>query len=390
MGRVDSPLRDRMVFLVGAQRSGTNWLQRMLAAHPAVVSLPSETHLFTGGMDAVAERFQHGVLGSPATGNIYMDRDEFLDAARDFCDRVFTGVADRLDADACRVIERSPNHVEQLELIGAIYPDAWFLHIVRDGRDVARSLLSQPWGPTSVEEAAQVWARSMKSARAAAPTLARYREVGYELLLADPSDGMRDVFEWLGLAAAPDVMARVTAEAGVSFNTDTKRPDIGTSKWVGDWSSSDLAAFDRVAGDVLRELGYPDAELVPPRKPRSRPQTRRPRLRRKSGQPRLPLEAQQRTVDTLCAAMANGDPAAASSLVTGGATAALAEVMQRDPAPWGRQLRGNVHVGGTSTTVVLTHELDHEVTDRVIVAAFDNAARVTSLTVYRYPGGQAS
>lgn len=390
MGRVDSPLRDRMVFLVGAQRSGTNWLQRMLAAHPAVVSLPSETHLFTGGMDAVAERFQHGVLGSPATGNIYMDRDEFLDAARDFCDRVFTGVADRLDADACRVIERSPNHVEQLELIGAIYPDAWFLHIVRDGRDVARSLLSQPWGPTSVEEAAQVWARSMKSARAAAPTLARYREVGYELLLADPSDGMRDVFEWLGLAAAPDVMARVTAEAGVSFNTDTKRPDIGTSKWVGDWSSSDLAAFDRVAGDVLRELGYPDAELVPPRKPRSRPQTRRPRLRRKSGQPRLPLEAQQRTVDTLCAAMANGDPAAASSLVTGGATAALAEVMQRDPAPWGRQLRGNAHVGGTSTTVVLTHELDHEVTDRVIVAAFDNAARVTSLTVYRYPGGQAS
>jgi hypothetical protein len=379
-----------MVFLVGAQRSGTNWLQRMLAAHPAVVSLPSETHLFTGGMDAVAERFQHGVLGSPATGNIYMDRDEFLDAARDFCDRVFTGVADRLDADACRVIERSPNHVEQLELIGAIYPDAWFLHIVRDGRDVARSLLSQPWGPTSVEEAAQVWARSMKSARAAAPALARYREVGYELLLADPSDGMRDVFEWLGLAAAPDVMARVSAEAGVSFNTDTKRPDIGTSKWVGDWSSSDLAAFDRVAGDVLRELGYPDAELVPPRKPRSRPQTRRPRLRRRSGQPRLPLEAQQRAVDTLCAAMATGDLAAASSLVTGGATAALAEVMQRDPAPWGRQLRGDVHVGGTSTTVVLTHELDHEVTDRVIVAAFDNTARVTSLTVYRYPGGQAS
>ena len=379
-----------MVFLVGAQRSGTNWLQRMLAAHPAVVSLPSETHLFTGGMDAVAERFQHGVLGSPATGNIYMDRDEFLDAARDFCDRVFTGVADRLDADACRVIERSPNHVEQLELIGAIYPDAWFLHIVRDGRDVARSLLSQPWGPTSVEEAAQVWARSMKSARAAAPALARYREVGYELLLADPSDGMRDVFEWLGLAAAPDVMARVSAEAGVSFNTDTKRPDIGTSKWVGDWSSSDLAAFDRVAGDVLRELGYPDAELVPPRKPRSRPQTRRPRLRRRSGQPRLPLEAQQRAVDTLCAAMATGDLAAASSLVTGGATAALAEAMQRDPAPWGRQLRGDVHVGGTSTTVVLTHELDHEVTDRVIVAAFDNTARVTSLTVYRYPGGQAS
>ena len=377
-----------MVFLVGAQRSGTNWLQRMLAAHPSVVSLPSETHLFTGGMDAVAERFQHGVVGSPATGNIYMDRDDFLDAAREFCDRVFTGVADRLDADACRVLERSPNHVEKLELIGAIYPDAWFLHIVRDGRDVARSLLSQPWGPTSVEEAAQVWARSVKSAHAAAPALARYREVRYETLLADPSDGMQAIFEWLGLAVTPEAMARVAAEAGVSFNTDAKRPDIGSSKWVGDWSSSDLAAFDHVAGDVLRDLGYPDAELVPPR--RQRPRPKRLRLRRRPPQPRLPLEAQQRVVDTLCAALAGGDVAAASRLVAESATAELAEVMRNDPAPWGRQLRGDVHVGGTSTTVVLTHELDDLVTDRIVVASFDTAARVTSLTVYRYPGGQAS
>jgi hypothetical protein len=389
VGRLDSPLLDRMVFLVGAQRSGTNWLQRMLAAHPSVVSLPSETHLFTGGMDALAERFQHGVLGSPATGNIYMDRDAFLDAARDFCDRVFAGVADRLDAGACRVVERSPNHVEQLELIGAIYPDAWFLHIVRDGRDVARSLLSQPWGPTSVEEAAQVWARSMTSARAAAPALTRYREVHYERLLADPAGGMRDVFEWLGLGASTDDMARVEAEAGVSFNTDAKRPDIGTSKWVGDWSSDDLAAFDDVAGDVLRELGYPDAEIAPQR--RSRPRMRRPRRRRTTtAPPRLPLEAQQRTIDALCAALAHGDAAVAAAQVAGNASAAVEELMRSDPAPWGRQVRGDVHVGGTSTTVVLSHELDGRVTDRVVIASFDNAARITSVTVYRYPGGQTS
>ena len=393
MSRADSPLRDRMVFLVGAQRSGTNWLQRMLATHPAVVSLPSETHLFTGGMDALAERFQHGVLSSPATGNIYMDRDDFRDAARDFCDRVFAGVADRLDAEACRVVERSPNHVEQLELIGSIYPDAWFLHIVRDGRDVARSLLSQSWGPTSVGEAAEVWARSMRAARAAAPTLARYREVRYETLLTDPADGMREVFEWLGLSVSTDDLGRVAAEAGVSFNTDAKRPDIGSAKWVGDWSREDLTAFDRVAGDVLRDLGYPEAEAAPgrsaaPRRPRLRSPRRR--LRRTTSAPRLPLEAQQRAVDTLCAALASGDAAAASGLLAGNAAVSVDELMKDDPGPWGRQLRGDVHVGGTSTTVVLTHELDHEVTDRVIVVSFDNAARVTSLTVYRYPGGQAS
>lgn len=80
----------------------------------------------------------------------------------------------------------------------------------------------------------------------------------------------------------------------------------------------------------------------------------------------------------------------AAAQVAGNASAAVEELMRSDPAPWGRQVRGDVHVGGTSTTVVLSHELDGRVTDRVVIASFDNAARITSVTVYRYPGGQTS
>ena len=413
MSRSDSPLLDRMVFLVGAQRSGTNWLQRMLATHRAVVTLPSETHLFTGGMDVLAERFQHGVVGSPATGSVYMDRDEFLDAARDFCDRVFGGVAGRLDTGAARVLERSPNHVERLDLIGAIYPDAWFLHIVRDGRDVARSLLSQPWGPTTIDEAAETWARSVSAARAAAPALGRYREVRYEALLDDPAKGMRAVFEWLDVSASVDDVDRVVAEAGVSFNADAKRPEIGTSKWLADWSAEDLASFDRVAGGLLRELGYPEAPALADAPPKTRTRLgRRPTLRRSRPvappAPRLPMEAQQRTVDAFCAALAAGDTAAAADLLApeaavrvvdnvrdervraNGNRELVADALAADPAPWGRQLRGDVHVGGTNTTVVLTHELDGSTVDRVFVLGFDRAARVTSLTAYRFPRDQSS
>src|SRR4051794_29917065 len=153
-----------MVFLVGAQRSGTNWLQRMLATHPDIATLPSETQLFNAGLAPFEVLVQHGLLGSPSTASVFMDRDDFLDATRNFCDRAFGGVADRLHPGALRVVERSPNHVEHLGLIGAVYPDAWFLHIVRDGRDVARSLQSQPWGPRTVREAAHRWARSVRSA----------------------------------------------------------------------------------------------------------------------------------------------------------------------------------------------------------------------------------
>src|SRR3954447_23593177 len=193
-----------MVFLVGAQRSGTNWLQRMLATHPDVVSLPGETQLFTLGIAALASSVQHGTVGSTSTAAVYMDRAEFVAATRAFCDAALAGVADRLNPDAARVLERSPNHVERLDLIGAVYPDAWIVHIVRDGRDVARSLVSQPWGPRTVADAASLWARSIRSARAAAPQLARYQEVRYEDLLENPVDGLADVFRFLDLDVKAD------------------------------------------------------------------------------------------------------------------------------------------------------------------------------------------
>src|SRR5437879_13050620 len=88
MSRTDSLLRDRMIFLVGAQRSGTNWLQRIIAAHPDVAAAPSETFLFSHGIAPLADRFTHGAASSGTTGFVYMDRLSFLDAGRDFCDAV--------------------------------------------------------------------------------------------------------------------------------------------------------------------------------------------------------------------------------------------------------------------------------------------------------------
>src|SRR4051794_36808100 len=185
MGRADSPLLDRMVFVVGAQRSGTNWLMRMIGTHPRVVSLPSETHLFTARVDALAGRVQHGAIGSTATSYVYMDRDVHLDALRSFYDAAFGAVAAHLDPNALRIVERSPTHVEQLDHIAEVYPDSWVVHIIRDGRDVARSLVSQPWGPTSIGSAAELWVRAVQAGWSGAPSLRRYREVRYEELLAD-------------------------------------------------------------------------------------------------------------------------------------------------------------------------------------------------------------
>jgi hypothetical protein len=261
-GRAHSPLDGRLVFAVGARRSGTFWLHRVLTAHRDVAGVPGETYLFSQGIKPLVDRFHHGVASSPITGYTYMKRDDLIDALREFCDRVFLGLLDHVGPDAQYLVERTPWHVYDLDLIGEIYPDAHFVHIIRDGRDVARSLVSQPWGPTTVAEAAEEWRSSISTARGAAASLAYYREVRYEALLADPARELSDLYEWLGLDVSPPVLDPAVQEAAVLANMDPSAPGVATGKWRHAWSAADIAAFDEVAGSLIDELGY-GREAVP-------------------------------------------------------------------------------------------------------------------------------
>jgi hypothetical protein len=252
----DSPLRDRMIFVVGARRSGTNWLQRILCAHGDVVGVPSETYLFAEGISRLATLVHHGISSSPDTGAIFMERDDFVDAARQFCDRVFMGLLGDSAALPRRIVERTPWHVHHLELIGAVYPDAWVVNIVRDGRAVVRSLHAQPWGPATIEEAVAEWCAAVRDARAAAPRLCRYVEVRYEELLADTPAGIRALYERLDLDPTAAAVERAREEAAALFNVDASTPWIGADKWRDTLSPRDLATIERLAGDELTRLGY--------------------------------------------------------------------------------------------------------------------------------------
>ncbi|MGH9085483.1 MAG: sulfotransferase family protein [Acidimicrobiales bacterium] len=260
MSRAASAWRDRVVFVVGARRSGTNWLSRTLGAHPHVGTIPGETFLFSDGIRPLADRVQHGLPGSARTGVTYMGRDAFLDATRAFCDAVFDGLADVVGVPAGgRIVERTPAHARHLDLMGAVYPDAWILHIVRDGRDVARSLVSQTWGPGSVAEAAAEWDETVRAARRAGSELDRYREVRYEDLVREPAEHLAAILRWLGLEAGETELAPVLREAGATYNVDASYPDVRAGKWAEAFGPADVSAFESVAGDLLAELGYAQA-----------------------------------------------------------------------------------------------------------------------------------
>lgn len=427
MGRATSPLRDRMIFVVGARRSGTNWVQRVLAAHPDVAAAPTETYLFSRGIAPLAERFQHGSPASVSLGTVYMHREAFLDALRDFCDEVFGGLLAALRPGATRLCERTPEHATCLELIGAVYPDARVVHIIRDGRDVARSLAGQAWGPGSLRAAAEEWASHVAAARAAGRRLAHYHEVRYERMLADPRSQLEALFGFLGLDAPDAVVAEAEREARAPFNVDPNHPVVAADKWRTALRADELAEVNAVAGPLLAELGYatPDPGLPsahadgrtgtadPVGPPSSRPAVvgrlrsgasrvrRRTRRHDGAGDVHRRIFEVQGTADAVAAAISARDVAALSALLApdavvrvvadgddrraraGAGRDLLAGCLAADPALDGTVVWGDAHPGVPTCTVLARYRTtDGAVHDRVL-AVTEEAGRVTSLTWYQ-------
>jgi len=420
MSRLASPLRGRMIFLVGARRSGTNWLQRVLCARPDVVAIPSETYLFSHGIAPLVERFQHAAPTSPTTGSVYMEPEAMLDAIRDLCDAVFEGVRAAVAPGASRLVERTPDHVRYLSLIGDVYPDSHVVHIIRDGRDVARSLLAQEWGPRSIEDAAEEWRSAIVAARAAAPRLPHYREVRYEQLLAGPRDLFADLFSWLDLDASSDAVEGALLESGVVFNVDTGSPKIAAGKWRESLSDEDVERFMEIAGGTLVELGYDTRVGISTGQESSRPARRarttsisnvRKRVADRRTQRTGAVQRQiisrakefQQAFDKFLSGLAARHFDEAAGLLSpdayvrivgdgqdieargGKGRTKLVEALAEDPALRGRIVRSDVHPSVPTLTAITSYRLtDGSVRERVIVATVSGGA-ITRLNYYRLP-----
>jgi hypothetical protein len=420
MSRSDSPLRDRMIFLVGARRSGTNWLQRVVGSHPTVAVVPSETYLFSRGIAPLRERFHHGVRGSPGTGFMYMDEPDLLDALRDFCDRALSPFLEAAPG-ATKLAERTPEHVTCLDLIGGVYPDARVVHIVRDGRDVALSLLSQEWAsaPKSIEEAAEEWRYCVETAEESSGSLERYRVVRYEDLLSDPLRHATDLYAWLGLPGGRDVVEAALVEAEVRFNAEPGAP-VAAGKWRNSLSQTDLATFMRVAGDTLSRLGYdvPPAVVgndgdAPKAKPKTKVKKRSLVQRRASAPPQHDpaferrvsslVTDTQRTMDRVVAAINGRNVDALGEFMTGSvwvryvsgdddwrgrgpaAWARLAEAIRADEALGGRQTRGDLYPSLPGSVAVMTFETDDGARHVRAVAVTLQGDHVSRFTYYELP-----
>jgi hypothetical protein len=160
--------------------------------------------------------------------------------------------------------DKTPMYMRHLFLLRRLFPDAQYVHLIRDGRDAALSFLSMPegvafetWGhPRSVAEFASVWRTEVAAARRLRGE--RYLEVRYEDLVADAERVLKRICAFAGLPYE----SAMTEYAGSGseqkpHQQSLKRPLTPTLRdWRTEMRPQDVAAFEGVAGDLLEELGY--------------------------------------------------------------------------------------------------------------------------------------
>ena len=165
--------------------------------------------------------------------------------------------------------DKTPMYMRHLALIDRLFPDAQYVHLIRDGRDAALAFLDMPAGvvtktwahPRSAAGFACEWRTEVRRARALGSRVgaARYLEVRYEDLVADTVGVVRFICAFATLPFEP-AMLEYAGEVDVSEKPHHQRllqpPTRGVRNWGTQMSARDAAAFERIAGDLLLELGY--------------------------------------------------------------------------------------------------------------------------------------
>jgi hypothetical protein len=239
------------VFLVGAERSGTTLLGRMLDSHP-LIAWPCE---FDFALDWPAVGSGGGWPDLIDFWSALAERREarehrlVIRAELDFPSLV-RSLRGQLVARARKPIVGVTAH-RHFERILALWPDARFLYLLRDGRDVAHAHVAagragNVWAAASVwQEAERDWLRLCGQVPAG-----RRLELRYEALVRDPQRELARICDFLGVPDAAE-MANELARATHALPS-ADRPE----SWRGELSARELAWLECEIGPALRARGY--------------------------------------------------------------------------------------------------------------------------------------
>jgi omega-hydroxy-beta-dihydromenaquinone-9 sulfotransferase len=284
------------IFLIGSGRSGTTILYKLLCIHPELCWFSNYTNTFPKlpvlsifqritdlpllGSSIKAQMIKRKpwkILPNPVEGGtIYHDYCRFKHDRRTYAndpdEQTFLKFKRIIEMHLKftfknRFISKQTANTQRLRLINRLFPNAYFIHLIRDGREVANSYLNVPWWKNTnlwwlgakpsafneseidpIELCALQWRNNVKEIlEVCKPFSERYLEVRYENLIRNPKKVVCDIFNFCELGSCDDAMAIVPQKLeDMSF------------KWKNDLNANQKSIVFQAAGDLLEEFGYVD------------------------------------------------------------------------------------------------------------------------------------
>ena len=274
------------IFLLGSQRSGTTMLRLMLNNHPNI-AIPHETAFITiyhgklkdyGDLENKdnARRLLDDVSQHPLVkrGKLITDPEAILgrpiSSYRDFVDAVFQTYADSLGK--VRWGDKTPFYTPDIDVLHEIFPEAKFLHLVRDGRDVVVSQKSIEWMSGNLPKLILDWRWKTTIAHKVGSALgANFLEIRYEDLVRQPEKALRSICDFIDesydaamLHYSDRAEEVVPADSQKWHRHSIKPPDPSRlDRWKTDLTKAERIIFEQLAGDTLDMFGYEREHLAP-------------------------------------------------------------------------------------------------------------------------------
>jgi hypothetical protein len=263
--------------------SGTTMLLDSLGRHPEVYAFPQETRLLPYVIqssrklgDLVDDRNFYAAWKMVQQIPVFADvndgmrppiPDDWADYPKNIgavIDAFFRFFA--LEEGKVRWCEKTPQHVQHLDILGAVFPSAKFVHLIRDGRACAASF-HRRWRRTP-QLTIYRWKKVVNEGREQGANLGnRYLELRYEAVTSDPERWMRTLCEFLELEFDPVILKSRQPQSRNRDTPGTIREN--RAAWADYFSSKTTRQLERISGSYLKELGYdtrnPSGSWNPPK-----------------------------------------------------------------------------------------------------------------------------
>jgi hypothetical protein len=245
-------LSDRPIFIVGSPRSGTTLMRSILDAHPNIFAPAWETGLFVH-LGPMVNCDLRKVM-KPGS-NFPLTRAEIINWVRQSVTALFTAFAEK--ANRPRWAEKTPAHVHRIDFIHEVFPKAVFIHMIRNGYDVVKSLQNKSWAPRQIRWSTKTWMDSVRAGRESAKRLPpeQYTEVRYEELIHEPQPVLRRLCDFLGESFSAEMLEFHEPErnaSSIALQPLQNKP-VNEYRELSLWQR---LVFTWKAGRMMQELGY--------------------------------------------------------------------------------------------------------------------------------------